>query len=88
MSTDGCDAAQVDHRAVPAAEPELRAEGMLPDPVQPGVQLIHRRVQRPHLGTPSCDHPDHPYLRERCRPSIRWPISMTTGRFDMLEERT
>jgi hypothetical protein len=26
MSTDGRDAAQVDHRAVPAAQPELRAE--------------------------------------------------------------
>jgi hypothetical protein len=37
VSTDGRDAAQVDHRAVPAAQPELRAEGMLPDSVQPGV---------------------------------------------------
>jgi hypothetical protein len=39
----GRDAAPVDHGAVPAAQPALRAEGVLPDPVQPGVQLVHHR---------------------------------------------
>jgi hypothetical protein len=50
VSADGRDAAQVDHRAVPAAQPELRAEMVLPDPVQPGVQLVHRRCPTPAPG--------------------------------------
>jgi hypothetical protein len=33
VSADGRDAAQVHHRAVPAAQPEFRAEVVLPDPV-------------------------------------------------------
>jgi hypothetical protein len=30
---------------------------VLPDPVQPGVQLVHRPVQRPRPGPPSLRSP-------------------------------
>src|SRR5690606_40791059 len=43
---DGGHAAQVDDRAVAAAEPELRAEVMLPYAVQPGIQLVHQSGSR------------------------------------------
>jgi hypothetical protein len=50
VSADGRDTAQVDYRAVPAAQPELRAEVVLADPVQPGVQLVHRPCPTPAPG--------------------------------------
>ncbi len=44
VSAHSCDAAQVDDGAVPATQPELCPEAVLPDPLQPGIQLVHPSI--------------------------------------------
>lgn len=41
VSADGGHAAQGDRLALTTGEPEPRPETLLPDPAQPGIQLVH-----------------------------------------------